>query len=258
MIDIKHLELAYFQFGKPYPYKLRRGGEVLIHPINVQDYFLFTYARSIMEIKKNEIGKIEYIKMSYLEFLTNVVFKENDNEIDKLYLFLSLVLNEKYFDIIMNDNEFCVAITRKDGDSYYLKHLITSKELEEIARISLYQNDIDYDDTYYNPEIRAEIEKYYKAKYGSNTTSISFEKQLAYVISKTGWTMEYICQMTYRLFNFVFKACIDSEIYLANTMYKAGGNFEIKEDIKHPLYQKKKTMIEEVFMDRSELDKKIH
>ena len=63
---------------------LKKGGRITptaaaigtllnIKPILVKDYPYYDIAKSILEIAKNEMGDIEIIKMSYLEFLFNLL-----------------------------------------------------------------------------------------------------------------------------------------------------------------------------------------
>ena len=73
MVDLQDLELKYFCNGYDVPYELRNGSTLNIKPILVKDYPYYEVAKSILEIAKNEMGDIEIIKMSYLEFLFNLL-----------------------------------------------------------------------------------------------------------------------------------------------------------------------------------------
>ena len=73
MVDLQDLELKYFCNGYDVPYKLKNNSVLNIKPILVKDYPYYEIAKSILEIEKNETNDIEIIKMSYLEFLFNLL-----------------------------------------------------------------------------------------------------------------------------------------------------------------------------------------
>ena len=83
MVDLENLELKYFCNGFDVPYKLQNGGILNIKPILVKDYPYYEYSSSILEIRKNETDNIEIIKMSYLDFLLNIVISKDEHK-DKL------------------------------------------------------------------------------------------------------------------------------------------------------------------------------
>lgn len=251
MIDNESLSLQYFQNEIPCPYKLIKGTELKIYPIIVSDYMMYLSCRGIMEIDKNAKGDVQTIQMSYLGFLVNKVFNDEDSNLNRFLLLLKLILHEEYINIINNENKYYLVILDKSEiDDFTYKHIISSKELEEIVKISFYQNDPQYDDTVYNPEIKKAMEDYYRLKYKGNSPSL--EKQRAYVISKTGLQFEYINKMTYRTFNFVYRACVDSELYMAQQLMKSSPKYEIKEPVVHPLFEKPKSKLSEVFSQTDE------
>ena len=83
MVDLENLELKYFCNGFDVPYKLQNGGILNIKPILVKDYPYYEYSSNILEIRKNETDNIEIIKMSYLDFLLNIVISKDEYK-DKL------------------------------------------------------------------------------------------------------------------------------------------------------------------------------
>lgn len=250
MVDYELLRVQYFQNEIPCPYELKGGTKILIYPINVEDYYTYIISKGIMEINKNDTQDVSIISMSYLEFLYKKILKNNQVNIDKFLIFLRLILHEDYINIEETDKKFYLTISKNTDDGYEYKHIISSKELEEISKISFFQNDPDYDDTIYNPEIKKAMEDYYKLKYRGSSPSL--EKQKAYVISKTGFNLKDINKMIYRTFNFVYHACIDSEIYLSQQILKGSYRYEIKEPIIHPLFEKPKSKLNEVFSKSAE------
>lgn len=137
MINLDYLTLAYFANGKSVPYKLKKGGEVLIRPILLKDSFLYENAKQILEIDKNLIEDIEIIKMSYLKFIANIIQTENNGEFQsKLVTLFELCLNEKniYFE---EDNGKTVIVLTDNNKK--IKNIITAKEFDEISKIILNQ-----------------------------------------------------------------------------------------------------------------------
>ena len=73
VVDLKDLELRYFCNGYNVPYNIKNGGIIEIKPILVKDYPFYESSKGLLEINKNEINDINVIKMSYLEFIFNLI-----------------------------------------------------------------------------------------------------------------------------------------------------------------------------------------
>lgn len=246
MVDIKTLELSYFSNGEPVPYKLKDGTIINIYPILVKDFPMYEWANQILQIRKNEINDIKIIQMTYLEFLLKETV--NNNEVSKyqLYYLLKLCLHENLIGILDDNNEpyekngkQYIAIVDDDNN---IKHTIVSKDFDEISKIILFQNDINYDDRYISPDMRKEIEQYYKLKY-KDSTPPTIEKKKAFVISKTGISLNEINNMVFRMFDQVYQASIDSEIYIGNKIIQASQKYDVKGNIEHPMFEVKKDPI---------------
>ena len=152
----------------------------------------------------------------------------------------------------LHNNKKCLLLC---DDESTVKYIITSKEFDDIMKIILNQNDANYDNRYVNPEVRELMEEYYKVRY-SNVRTPSLEEKKAYVVSKTGMSMEQINDMIYRLFDLVYNSCINSEIYITQKMVQCAYKYEVKEDIKHPLFEPKKDPYAEIFEDAGILKEK--
>jgi hypothetical protein len=70
--------------------------------------------------------------------------------------------------------------------------------------------------------------------------------------------MQEINNMAYRTFNMVFKSALDSEMFLANKIIQASFKYEIKEDVSHPLFTRKKNPYEDIFGNKEEFINKIN
>lgn len=251
VVDIKDLETRYFCNGFDVPYNVREGGELIIKPILVKDYPYYEIVRGILEIQKNETNDIEIIKMSYLEFLYNLMDVE---DLYKNYFVKLCQLCFGYINIgfVVHNNRKCLALCDDDKE---IKYIITPKEFDEISKIILNQNDAHYDGRYVNPEVRELMEQYYKVKY-SNARHPSLEEKKAYVTSKTGIRIDELNNMTYRYFDLVYGSSVNSEIYFAQKMVQCSYKYDVKEDIKHPLFEPKKDPYAEIFEDTTVLANK--
>lgn len=251
MVDIKDLELRYFCNGFDVPYKVKEGGELNIKPILVKDYPYYETAKVILELPKNETDNIEVIKMSYLEFLFNII---NTNELYKSFFvkICELCFNYENIGIIKHKNKYCIALCDEEE---IVKYIITPKEFDEIIKIILNQNDAHYDGRYVSPDVKELMNEYYKVKY-ANTHSPSLEEKKAFITSKTGIDINIINEMTYRYFDLVYSSSVNNDLYFAQKMVQCSYKYDVKEDVKHPLFEPKKDPYAEIFEDTTVLGEK--
>lgn len=249
MVNIEFLQRSYFANMKPVPYKLKKGGTLNIRPILTEDYYTYEWAIQILLIPKNEIGDINIIKMSYLQFIENEIFLKEGTEDYKnqLWWIIKLCLDEDIYTI----KDGCLIIC---DESHSIKYIISPKEFDEISKIILHQNNYNYDDRYINPDVKELMEEMYKIKY-KNAVSPSLEKRKAFVASKTGKSFEQMNKMPYREFELVYDACKDSEIYIGQKIIQGSYKYQC-DDIKHPLFEPKRDIYEELFEDTSVLQNK--
>lgn len=252
MVDLEDLELRYFCNGFDVPYKLKNGGILNIKPILVKDYPYYEYSSTILEIKKNETDNIEIIKMSYLEFLLNIYITNEDCK-NKLINLCNLCLGYDYISVGKDkNNKTCLYLCNEDGE---VEKIISSKEFDDISKIILNQNNYSYDNRYVSPEVRELMAEYYKVKY-SDVYTPTLERKKAFVSSKTGLSFKVLNELTYREFDLMYNASVESEIYIGQKIIQASYKYEVKEDIKHPLFERKKDPYAEIFEDTSVLGSK--
>lgn len=253
MVDISELKNLYFQNSLDVPYTLKKGGEIFIKPILVKDYPLYEYSAQILTMKKNEINDIKIIQMSYLDFLIEVVLPKDEVYIYQLLTLLQLCLGEEYISYDKDKNgKYSLLICDENN---IIQKAISRKEFDDISEIILNQNDANYDSRYVNPDVQEVMNTYYKQKYG-DVVQPSLEKKKAFVCSKTGKTFKELNDVPYREFDLIYSASVDSEIYIGQKIIQGSYKYEVKEDIKHPLFEKKKDPYAEVFDDPSILSSK--
>lgn len=249
MINSEVLKNNFFVNMDVVPYQLKNGTTLEIKPILTKDYLRYEWSIYVLQLNKNEVNDINIIQMSYLDFLNKIVFKqENGQEFkDRLWWIIHLCFGEDAY--IIDNNKLIIC----DKDNT-VKHIVNSKEFNEITQIILFQNDFKYDDRYVNPEVKEIMQEYYNIKY-KDVVSPDLEKRKAFVSSKTGKTFKEINEMPYREFDLIYNACVDSEIYIGEKIIQGSYKYQC-EDIKHPLFAPKKDMYEELFEDTSVLSNK--
>lgn len=271
MVDIDRLELMYFQNDEPIPYYLKNsvdengnmstdGYKLLIKPIKVKDWSIFNNCIDILMHELQDYNSVEIIQMSYLEFIINILLdKVSDEQISenafKLSTILSMALGIYEARKGMFRNKPCLTLHNENGD---VVSLITPKEFNELKKIILFQNIINYDDRYLSPEIKKEIEEYEKIKYSNeNIVNPTLEKQKVFVISKTGISMKDINDMTYRTFTQVYNYNVNVDLYFAQKILQASQKYDMKEDAIHPLFKKEEDRLKSAFVSKSEFEGKM-
>lgn len=208
---------SYYVFDQPVPYK-----KLLIHPVKIRDFYEFQfYATSIM-LEKNSIKDpqmaIKAISMSYFEYLMAVANEENK----LLYLFdglLRLILNKK------SEKEFPIYIgNNKDGKPFFKieNETYNSEDFDELKKIIAEQNLINLPNERIQKNVRDNLDeaRRFKQKLLKNKIA-SFEEQIMALSLYTGWSLDYIYDLSYRKFAMAIRRAnhmIMSNIYLTADM----------------------------------------
>lgn len=251
MVDMKQLELIYFQSCKPVPYVLSCDKIIYINPIYVEDWAIFESCLEVLKIEKNEIS-IETSAKKYLEFLIELMTQDQDI-MNRLLYVMKYSLGADKVSIEKNGSKNVLAIL---DESNFIQCYINSKEFDDIRKIILHQNIYDYDDRYIEPDIRRAIVAYNKTKY-KNQSSPTLEMQKVFVISKTGISMEKINRMAYRTFSQVYKFNVKEDLYMSRNIIKASTKYDIKEEVMHPLFEKENDIMDEIFIDSDSFTQKV-
>lgn len=243
MVNIRDYEM-YFTNAEPVDFKLREGGYIKLYPIKLKDALVYQWALQIASIDKNAINDISVIQMSYLDFLIERVCSEDDMATSQLYHLLSLCLGIKDMEFAKTSKgRNCINISF-DGSTIGAR--ITSTEFDDIIKIIQFQNDPSFEDDDMNPELRAEMEKYYKIKYANSVTP-SLEKKKALVASKIGKTFTELNEYTYREFELIYDSLVNTDIYFAQKMVETSEKFKVEKMSVYPLFEPKKNKYDEVF-----------
>lgn len=208
----------YYTFDEPIPY---RG--LLIHPVKLKDYYEFSFYVQCLMLEKNSIKNpqlaIKAISMSYLQYLYEYPEKIKIGDVQYEYYILldgllRLVLNIK-------DSKEKIEYGNDENGIPYFKVMgkkYNSQDFDEIRKIIAEQNLIDLPDERIQKNVRESLEEARRFKQRlSNNKTASFEEQIMALATYTGFTLEYIYEMTYRKFVLAIKRAnqtIMSQIYL--------------------------------------------
>ena len=255
-IDLKQLEILYFQNDLEVPYILKDKTELKINPIKVKDWSIFESCEPILKINKNRFDSIEILQMSYLNFLVEHVLSEKEN-MNKLIMIFSLCLKESRIVAKLSAKVAHLEILDDYGN---VKHRIEKKDFDNIIKIILNQNTFNYDDVELSEDIQKSLELYY-ATLGNQGESPKLERQKTYVMSKNGMTMKTINDMSYRSFSLMYRAMLDNDLYMAKNILKSGYSCTIDGEVRHPLFEKELTpterMVKSAFVDSSSVKNKL-
>lgn len=263
MVNLDYYANVYFGNGEDVPFKLRDGSIIYIKPVLMKDYTIYQWACQVVQLLKNETNDFKVIQMSYLQYLVEVVFPQ-DEEVkdnkdlyqsykDRFIYLMQICLNVERLAILPNEKGKWQIVLCDNEDK--VQHIITAKEFDDIVFIILNQNDPKHDNRYIDPDARKVMQDYYDIKY-RGITSPSLEKRKAFVCSKIGKTFKELSLMTIREFDLIYHACVDSEIYIATKVTEASYKYDVKDPTKHPLFEPEKDMFEEVFSSTDTLEGK--
>lgn len=241
----------YIPFGIPVPYK---GWN--IKPIKICDLSLVGDVIGLLEVDKNTLGTVEFITMSNLKFVLLMAGTDN-RYVEQLEVLLRLALgipNNETIEVVANNTEEYLLIGEVIGE--IKGHLIlddskakkiTAEDFDEIKRIILYQNVLDYSDKYVDPDVKKMANEYYRVK-NKNAPNISLEHKVVCVQMKTGMSLEAIGDLTIRHFLQLFNLIVEESEYSTNRLAESMG-CKFKKPLEHWAYKERKDKYAEAFCD---------
>lgn len=233
-VNIQSILDSFITFDEPIPFK-----GLMVYPVMLKEWNSFICLYDVISIDKNSSGNIEYIKMSYLDFLANNIMSElvNNPEMSitatKLILILSLCLkvDGKDIDLVTEDNNHWSLVIND------IK--LDSKEFDQLKRVILYQNIAGYDekDKFVDPSLKKAFEEYQRLT-SRGYKEKPLDEQIAVVQSHTGMRKLDILEMTARSFKLLFNACVSEIDYQCLKTAELSGNVEFKHAIEHWAFNK--------------------
>lgn len=221
-------------FDEPVIYK-----GLKIYPVKVKDMIEFSLYSECLRTDKNSTPDINVIQMKELEYLYWMT--ETNEKTPYIFMFdrlLSLVLKD--------DESFKVpieSITRfkrfENGNHHFIINDIAyfAEDYDIIKQIIAKQNSVELIDENISKDVRDSLEnaKKYKAKLQKSGPPASIEDLIISLSITTGWSLEYIYNMTIRKFYKTIARMdnlIHYKIYLAASM-SGMVDFKNKSFIKH-------------------------
>lgn len=233
MLDLNFLSKRYFYFDLPVEYKIGED-TVYIYPISLIDSEVFLASCDILCINKNMIPSVEIIQMSYLEFLMKAVL-ENEIGRYKLQVILKYCLHYEKPRVVSKDGKYYIV----DDEA---KVWINSQQFEDIRRIIMYQNIIEYDDSYVDSDLKKAMEET-DAMRAKNIDFPTIERKIAIITAHCGLSKTEQLNMTYRSHCLLFKE-VSGEVDFTTTRAVAlfGGKGK---ELDHWIYKKKSGKFDE-------------
>lgn len=116
---------------------------------------------------------------------------------------------------------------------------IKSKDYKNLRRIYCYQNIMDYDDEYIDPELKKGLEEAARLRSG-NVQQPTLERQKACIVASTGLNFAEVDNLTLRKFTLLLRV-VDSKLsYLAYKIGELSGLVTFKTPFPHWIYQNDK------------------
>lgn len=225
----KDLLFPYVIYNQPFKY----DDSITLHPVVMKDILTFqTLSQSIIIRKNSTFHEKQIIKMSYLEFL--IYCFGNDN-IEEKYKISGL---SQYYILAMYLLKLCcpdAEITINEQNGYYIinNEIITPQIFDDLRRIIIIQNDIDFDiDEFLNYDTEQRL---LKAQKDLNKDEIraTIEDYIDSLVVAMNTTKEYIKSMTIRKFWRYIKRYQLHERYTITKTGECSGMVSFKDPIKH-------------------------
>ena len=244
-VDIEYLTRAFFYFDEPVDYKLDGTTSIKINPVSVRNSEIFLSSINILQIDKNSLPDVKIIQMSYLQFLLEKVLVEKINR-QKLLNILAICLDMKAPFIFLDENGRPFILDKSNGV------VIDYKQFDDIKRIILYQNIIDYDDEYVNPELQQSLDEAIRLK-SRNIEVPTLERKIAIITAHTGLSKAEQLQMTYRSHSLLFEEVCGETEY--TTLYPLAAFAGKTDKIDKWIYKQKKGKFDDQVVSVSNFNK---
>lgn len=216
-------------YNKPFQY----NDQIILYPVKMKDIVLFQMLSQSITLRKNSVfHNKSIIKMSYLEFLFYCFQKkelEQEYAIDGLanYILLAIEL------IKLCCQDAKVTVDQRTGNLYINETLITPQVFDDLRRIIIIQNDIDFDvDDFLNYDTEKRL---LKARNDISKTEekANIEDYIDSLVIAMNTTEERIMNMTVRKFWRYIKRYQLHEGYTIAKTGECSGMISFKEPIKH-------------------------
>lgn len=243
-----------------YDLPVKYNDAITLYPIRMMYIFKFRFLQMAITVRKDSIfQRKDVIKMSYWEFIKNARLHP------EAYQSPEVPLLSSYYSIILDSFSFLcpvettVEYNQETLDVYLNKELITDDIFDDIRRIIIIQNDIDFNlDEFMNLDTVHALERARAFEAKKNNETADIEDYIDSLVIDLKSTNEYVMNLTVRKFWRYIKRINKHEQYNACLNGQMSGMATFKEPLKHWM-----TSIEvddkyaDVKTDESELREKI-
>lgn len=216
-------------YNKPFQY----NDQIILNPVKMKDIVLFQMLLQSITVRKNSVfHRKDIIKMSYLEFL---IFCFQNQELEQEYNINGLA---NFFLLAIELLKLCcedikVDIDQETGKLYINEILITPQIFDDLRRIIIIQNDIDFDiDEFLNHDTEKRLLKAQNDRNRSEEKA-NIEDYIDSLVIVMNTTEERIMNMTIRKFWRYIKRYQLHEGYTIAKTGECSGMVSFKEPIKH-------------------------
>lgn len=228
MVYNKENMLPYLIYNKPFQY----NESIAIYPVTMADVITFQFLSQSIILRKNSIfRKKEILKMAYLDFL---LYCFDNKELEDEYGLDGL---SQYFYYAVQLLGLCckdaeIKINERDGGIYLNGFLITPQVFDDLRRIIIIQNDIDFDiDEFINYDTEQKLQQAQKNL--TKGTKVNIEDYIDSLVIAINTTEDRIMNMTIRKFWRYIKRYQLHEGYTIAKTGECSGFVTFKEPIKH-------------------------
>lgn len=239
---------AFKSLSIPIEYK-----SIKMHPFTVSQWYDFYCTVDILTIEKNQTPDIKIIQMSYLQYIIEELFTDNENGDlwkQKFYILIHQSTNvdiDKIRILIDKNNKYALDI---DGV------ILNPTEFNEFRRILLYQNIYDYDDAEMSADFRKAWNEYLEVK-NRGMQSPSLQLKMSTIQSQCGFIRSDILKMTLIEFEEIFNSCLTWEEYKINKTAEMSGRVKFNKQVEHPVWHKKHDKYRDMFVDADDYARKL-
>lgn len=225
----KQMLLPFMMYNSP----IRYSENIVLHPILMKDIIIFQSLESSITLRKNStFREKKIIKMTYLDFL---LFSAGNMELEIQYNILGL--SNYYYHAIKLLQLCCkdsdIRIEKDTGKLTINGEIVTSEIFDDLRRIIIIQNDIDFDiDEFINYDTEQRLLKAQK-DLSRDDDSVSIEDYIDSLVIVMHVTEEYVMNMTIRKFWRYIKRYNLHETYTIAKTGECSGFVKFNEPIKH-------------------------
>lgn len=229
MIYNKENMLPFLMYNKPFPY----NESITVHPVTMSDIITFQILSQSITVRKNSIfRKKEIIKMSYLDFL---LYCFDNEEIENEYKIPGLsqyyIYALQLLDLCCKDAE--LSINKENGRIRLNNVEITPQIFDDLRRIIIVQNDIDFDiDEFISYSTEQKLQQAQKSM-SRDDAKANIEDYVDSLVIAMNTTEERIMEMSIRKFWRYIKRYQLHEGYTIAKTGECSGFVSFKEPIRH-------------------------